>query len=118
VFARETSDSLTSLVKSLDSEIAKNGKLKSFVVILNDEDETSKALKALARKAELTHVPLTMSAIPAGPPTYKINKDADITVLMWRGSQVKVNHSYKKGDLTAADVKTITADLPKILKDQ
>jgi hypothetical protein len=109
---------LTSLVKSLDSEIGKNGKLKSFVVILNDDDETSKGLKALAKKASIAHVPLTMSANPAGPPPYKINKDADITVLMWRGSKVQVNHAFKKGDLTEADVKTITAELPKILKDK
>jgi hypothetical protein len=115
VFARETSDSLTSLVKSLDAEIAKNGKLKSFVVILNDQDETAKALRAVAAKAAIAHVPLTMSEKTTGPPGYQIHKDAEVTVLMWRGSQVKVNHAYKKGDFTEADVKTIIADLPKIL---
>ena len=115
MFARGTSDSLTSLVKSLDSEIAKNKSFCSFVVMLDDENETAKSLKALAKQAGITHVPLTMAVNRGGHPYYKIHKDADITVLMWRDSQVKVNHAYKKGDMTAADVKTVLADLPKIL---
>jgi len=109
---------LTSLVKSLDSEIAKDKSLKCFVVLLDDEDETAKQLKALAKQGSITQVPLTMSVNPGGPPQYKIHKDADITVLMWRGSSVKVNHAYKKGDMTEADVKTIVADLPKILQNK
>jgi hypothetical protein len=118
VFARGTSDSLTSLVKSLDSEITKDKSLKSFVVLLDDEDETAKQLKALAKQAGIANVPLTMSVNPGGPPQYKVHKDADITVLMWQGSQVKVNHAFKKGDMTGADVKAVLADLPKILKNK
>jgi hypothetical protein len=106
------------LVKSLDSEIAKNKSLKSFVVLLDDEDETAKRLKALAKEAGITKVPLTMSVNPGGPPPYKVHKDAEITVLMWRGSKVRVNHAYKKGDLTEADVKTVLSDLPKILENK
>ncbi len=34
-----------------------------------------------------------------GPPDYEFAKDADITVLMWNQSTVKVNHAYK-GELT------------------
>jgi hypothetical protein len=107
---------LTSLVKSLDSQIAKNAALKSFVVILNDEDETANGLKALAKKAGITNVPLTMWPTPHGPVPYQIHKDADITVLMWCGSQVKVSHAYKKGDMTEADIKRMVAELPKILQ--
>jgi hypothetical protein len=117
VFARETSEPLASLVKSLDAEIAKNESLKSFVVVLTDDaDKTSGTLKELAHQCGVKNIPLTLVESPSGPPSYKIAKDADITVMMWRGREVKVNHAYTKGGMTEADAKTIVSELPKILK--
>jgi hypothetical protein len=118
VFARTTSEPLTSLVKQIDSQIAKNAALKSFVVVLTDDgDKTADTLKKLAAEAKVKNVPLTLVESPAGPPAYKIAEDADVTVLMWKGSSVKVNHAFAKGQLTEKDVSTIVADLPKILND-
>lgn len=118
VFARQTSEPLASLVKSLDSEITKDPKLKSFVVVLTDDaDKTSETLKTLAHECGVKHVPLTLVENSSSPPAYKIARDADVTVMMWKGAEVKVNHAYKKGGMTAADVKTITSELPKILDD-
>jgi len=109
---------LTSLVKQIDSRIAKNDKLKSFVVVLTDDaDKTADTLKKMAADCRLKSVPLTLVESPAGPPDYKIAEDADVTVMMWNKHEVKVNHAYKKGKLTAADVKTIVSELPKILGD-
>lgn len=118
VFARETSAPLTSLVKQLDAEISKNSDLKSFVVVLTDDADTTAAkLNSMATDCRLKNVPLTLIESPAGPPAYKIAKGADVTVMLWKGTSVKANHVYTKGGLTEADVKTILADLPKILKD-
>jgi hypothetical protein len=119
VFARETSGPLTSLVKSIDAEIAKKkNDLKSFVVFLTDDaDVTAPKLKAMAKECGVKNIPLTLVENPAGPPTYKIAKDADVTVMLWRGTEVKVNHVYSKGGFAEADVKTIVSELPKILND-
>ena len=119
VFARQISGPLASLVKSLDSEIARNKSLKSFVVVLTDDaDKTSETLKTLAHECGVKNIPLTLVESPSGPPSYKIAKDAAVTVMMWKGTEVKVNHAYyAKGGLTEADVKTITSELPKILND-
>jgi hypothetical protein len=117
VFARKTSEPLASLVKQIDKKIGENEKLKSFVVILTKEgDKTKEDLKKLAADAGVTHVPLTMHQDPVGPPDYEIAKDADFTVLMWKRSQVKVNHAFK-GELTDKDIATIVADIAKILGD-
>ena len=117
VFARQTSEPLASFVKSLDAEIAKDKSLKSFVVVLTDDaDKTSATLKELADQCGVKNIPLTLVESPAGPPSYKIARDADITVMMWRGQEVKVNHAFTKGGMTEADVKTIISELPKILK--
>jgi hypothetical protein len=117
VFARTTSEPLASLAKKIDDKIGENGKLKSFVVILTNKGEkTAEELKKLASDSGIKHVPLTMLQDPAGPPDYEIAKNADYTVLMWKGTKVKVNHAYK-GDLTENDVNTIVSDISKILSD-
>ena len=114
VFARKTSEPLASLVKQIDEKIGENGKLKSFVVLMPQEGRQSREdLKKLAKDAGIKHVPLTMfGESPDGPPDYEISKDADVTVLMWNGQQVKVNHAYK-GELTEKDIEAIVAEHPE-----
>ena len=51
---------------------------------------------------------------PGGPPDYELSRDADVTVLMWNESKVKVNRAYK-GELTEKDIGAIVADIPKLL---
>ena len=115
VFARKTSEPLTSLVKQIDEQIAKHNGLKSFVVITPKKGEQpADALKTLAKDAGITHVPLTVGESPDGPPDYEVAKDADVTVLMWKRHKVRVNHAYK-GALTADDIRTIVDDIPKLL---
>jgi hypothetical protein len=117
VFARKTSEPLASLVKQIDKKIGENASLKSFVVIMTkDGEKIGEALKKLATEASVKHVPLTMIGEKDGPPDYEISSDADITVLMWNQSKVKVNHAYK-GDLTEKDIETIVSSIPKVLSD-
>lgn len=103
------------MVKSLDAEVAKSPSLRSFVVVLTDDaDKTSAVLTKLAAEHGIKNVPLTLVDTPQGPPAYSIAKDADVTVMMWRGVRVQVNHAFKDGGLTASDIKTIVSELPKI----
>lgn len=116
VFARTTSEPLTSLVKKIDAEIAKKPSLKSFVVVLTDDaDKTADTLKAMAQECGLKHIPLTLMESPAGPPAYKIAENADVTVMLWKGTNVKVNHAFAQGQFTEKDAQAIMNDLPKIL---
>lgn len=115
MFTRTTSEPLTSLVKQVDAEINKNGKLKSFVVYLTDDpDKDAAILKKMATTSGLKNVPLTITDDAGGPPSYSIAKDAEVTVLMWRGGKVAANHSFAAGKLDEAGVAAIVADLPKI----
>jgi hypothetical protein len=117
VVARGINGPLTSLVKQLDSKIAENGKLKSFVVVLTaDEAKTASALETLAKDAPVKSVPLTLIADTTGPDVYQIAKDAEVTVMLWRGAKVEANHAFKAGELNEEGIKAILADLPKILK--
>jgi coenzyme F420-reducing hydrogenase beta subunit len=119
IFAREVSDSLTSLVKQIDAETAKNSKAKmgSFVVFLSDEEKLSDKLKALAKKEEIKNCVLCIDN-PAGPTGYNVAKEADITVILYKSRKVAANHAFKRGDLNEKAIANIIADLPKILESK
>jgi ABC-type sugar transport system substrate-binding protein len=111
---------LTSLVKAVDEKIAENSNLKAFVVQLTDtenEAETVTGLRALAADQGIKDVPLTLMDTPAGPPSYKIAEDAEVTVLLWRFTELRSKHSFGPGELTEADIERVLADLPKILDE-
>lgn len=118
IFARQITDNLTSLVKQIDGLVAKNKKknMAAFVVLLSDDpDAAEPKLKELAKKNKIESTPLTVFDGVAGPRSYKINKDADVTVVMWEKRKVKVNHAFRKGELSEKSVKTVVADTSKIL---
>tara|TARA_B100000029_G_scaffold341119_1_gene333378 strand:+ start:775 stop:1143 length:369 start_codon:yes stop_codon:yes gene_type:complete len=110
IFTRSISDNLAGLVKQVDSAVAKNkvSQLKAFVVVLSDDpDADEPKLKALAKKHGIKNVPLTIFDGISGPPTYKINKGAETTVLMWRRGRVASNTGFEKGKLNKAALKSV-----------
>ncbi len=117
IFAREVSDNLTSLVKKVDAETAKNkaAKMGSFVVFLSADEKLNDKLKALGEKEGLKSTILSSMETPAGPEKYKIAKDADITVVLYNKQKVAANYSFKKGELNSKAIEAIVADVPKIL---
>ena len=117
VFARETSDPLTSLVKKLDAATAKNSssRMGSFVVFCSDDEGLEAKLKGLADKEKLEKIVLTIDN-PSGPNRYKIAKDADVTVVLYNKSKVIANYSFKKGELKSSDVEKIVSEVSKIVK--
>jgi predicted P-loop ATPase len=116
IFAREVSDSLTSLVKKIDAETGKNKdkKMGSFVVFLSDDEKLEGQVKALAEKEGIKTCIFSIDN-PAGPKGYEVAKDADVTVVLYRSQKVAANHAFKKGQLNAAAIDAIVKDIPKIL---
>jgi hypothetical protein len=118
VFTREITDEVKALVKEIDGKVAanKDKKMSAFVVLLTDDaDKAAKDLAKVAEEAKIENVPLTVFDGNAGPDSYKIAKDAGVTVLMWNKSRVEVNYSFEPGKLTKDDVKKVVEDTSKIL---
>jgi hypothetical protein len=116
IFAREVSADLTSLVRRIDAETAKNkgAKMGSFVVFLADDEKLEAQLKALAEKEGIKNCILSIDN-PAGPTGYQVAKNADVTVVLYNKRKVEANHAFKKGELNAKAIDAIIADVPKIL---
>ena len=118
---RSISGDLASLVKQLDgmvdsaSDRAKPN--KAFVVLLTDDpDEGAAKLEQVADKHGIVNTPLTVYDGIAGPGGYNIAKDAEVTVMIWKGGKVQANHSFAKGELNKKAVKDILASAKTVLQ--
>jgi hypothetical protein len=111
VFAREISNPLTDLVKKLDAEVTKSkpAKLRAVVVFLSDDDALETNLKDFGEKQGIKNVNLAIME-PAGPKHYKLSKEADVTVLLYKRRKVEANHAFKKDKLNEKGVEKILAD--------
>jgi hypothetical protein len=118
VFARSTDCPETAkLLKKLDEATKAHAKqnMGSFAVYLTDDDKAADKVKAIAEKEGLKDLVLAVDN-PTGPAKYKIEKDADVTVLLYVDHTVKANHAFKKGELKDADIDAIVKDVEKIVK--
>lgn len=119
IFARDVDDNLASLVKQVDVKVGENTdkQMKAFVVLLTENpDKDAAKLEKLAKDQGIKNVPLTVFDGQAGPPEYKIAKDAQVDVMMWVGSKVKVNEAYAKDGLKKEQVEGLVKKTSEILK--
>jgi len=119
VFARSMTDPLAKLVKGLDRGLTdhKAKELRAWVTFLSDDQTTlDPKLVEWAKKNAMRDVPLGVFEDAGGPPTYKIAKDADVTVLLFVKHKVVSNFAFRAGELTDAKVDAVLKELPKIAK--
>jgi len=122
LFARELTGPLSSLLKQFDAAVTKNksAELCSFAVFLTDDaDVMEKKLKEAVEKEKISeNVPLTIVEDVAGPPAYKIDKEAALTVLLYTKGKVVSSYAYRTGQFSEKEAKAIVAQLPKILPSE
>jgi hypothetical protein len=119
IFARDTSDNLTALIKKIDAATVDHldKKMGSFVVFCSDDESLKGRLKDLAKNEKPKEMVLSIDQ-PTGPEAYKVSKDADVTVVLYNNRVVKSNYAFKKGELKEADIKSIMQALDKMLADK
>jgi len=117
IFARECSPELKKLIKKIDECTGKNGdcKMGSFVVFCSDEEGLAAKLKTAAKDENLKKTVLAIDN-PAGPKGYNVNKDADVTVILYKNRTVKANFAFKKGELTEKGIDAVMQAVPMITK--
>ena len=119
VFSRNPDQNLAKLVKELDAVVAKNSEkqMASFVNLLGSDAEALKtSAKAFMDKANVQNVAIVVPADqPNGPTDYKIDPQADVTVLIYKDGTVTVNHAYAAGGLNDGEIKKIVGETSQIL---
>src|SRR5690606_32600730 len=102
----------------VDGTVGKNQdkNMAAFVVLLTDEPEAKASdLKTVAESQKVSNTPLTTFDGLAGPPKYKISQEADVTVMMWVNGKLKVNETFKSGELTKEKIDSVVGKTSEIL---
>jgi hypothetical protein len=119
VFARNLDDSLAKLVAGLDKMLADNKKaeLRSWVTFLH-EDQTAFDPQVVdwAKKHAIRNVPMAVFEDPVGPPTYKLNSDAEVTVMLYTKHKVINNFAFRNGELTETRIAEVLKAVPQLLE--
>lgn len=120
VFARSPSDPLARLVRGVDKAIIdhKGADLRSWVTFLHDDQLTfDPQVVQWAKKQAIRNVSLGVFEDLVGPPSYKLNRDADVTVLLFVKQKVVANFAFRAGELTDARVDEVLKCMPRILPE-
>ena len=60
-------------------------------------------------------LPLGSFDDPVGPPSYRLSRDADVTVLLFVNRKVVANFAFRAGELTELNITEVLKALPRIL---
>ena len=116
VFARSMTEPLAKLVKGLDKAKADHKEFRAWATFLsNDQTSLDPKLVDWGKKHAIRDVPLGVFEDVGGPPTYKLARDADVTVLLYVRHKVVSNFAFRSGELTEARVEGVLKELPKIV---
>lgn len=118
VFARKVSEPLGKLLQKLDQAQVdhKAVEFRSWVTLLhNDHLVIDREVSQFARKSGLRNVPIAVFEDVVGPPSYKLNRDAEITILMSVKQKVVHNFAFRAGELTDDRIAEIVKGIPDLL---
>jgi hypothetical protein len=119
IFARGLNDSLGKLVEQLDKAVAeqKKAELRAWVTFLStDQPGLDPQLVKWSEKHALRNVSLGVFEDANGPPSYRLAREADVTILLFVKRKVVANFAFREKELTKAKREEVLKALPKILE--
>ena len=111
VFARSADEKLAKFLLKLEEEIEEHqdSKLSAFVNMIGTDEESMK--KAAADFVAKHGIKRVAFAIPVdfanGPENFNISPDSDLTVICYKGGEVKANHAFASGGLSEDKIDAI-----------
>jgi hypothetical protein len=126
VIARNTSDSLSNLLRRMDAALGQHRDCDSgsFVVFYPEKEAPGliKELQAWAKREKLEKVDLGIYRDPGEGlerwriGKFKIHDEADVTVVLYDGDGVvRSCHGFRKGEMDDKHIDMVADDLVKIL---
>lgn len=114
IFSQKADENLASLVKAVDEIQKSNEKLGTVVVGVSGVEAAD--FDKLQETHKLT-TPLTVAVDKDGPKAYKLNKDAAVTVLVYKaGGKITENFGFADTKAAAAKAKEIAKAAEEALK--
>jgi hypothetical protein len=119
IFARTLSESAGKLAQKLDKAMAthKTADLRGWMTILH-EDQAGLDAKVVewAKKHAVSTIPIGVFEDVVGPPSYRLARDADVTILLSVKQKVVFNFAYRAGELTDARIDEVLQAVGELIK--
>jgi hypothetical protein len=117
VFARTTSDPLGKLMTKLDALALanKDSGCKVWMTLLAEKADLD-ALAKWAQKQGLKSAPVGAFEDADGPPSYKLHKDADVTVIVFAKQKVVANFAFRTGELDDKVIESVLKAVPQVFE--
>ena len=117
VFTRKLDEPLAKLLLQLDGEVAKKkgSGFKVWMTQLTPKADLD-SLSNWSKKQGLKSIPLGAFEDVDGPPAYKLNVDAEVTVLLFVKKKVVANFAFRDGELKDENAKKVMEELPKLFE--
>jgi hypothetical protein len=118
VFARSLSDPLGKLTAKLDQAAADAvvPEFRAWLTLLTvgPQSDTEDRLAAWGRKHAVRQMPLGVFEDEVGPPAYRLNRQADVTVVLFVKRQTVATFAFKAGELTDERIEDVVKALAKL----
>ncbi|MFO0808089.1 MAG: hypothetical protein U0746_05660 [Gemmataceae bacterium] len=118
VFARTLSEPLGKLTAKLDQAIGDKRvpELRGWLTMLSDAKQTDTETKLVdwGRKHAIKVMPLGAFEDLVGPPSYRLAREADVTVLLFVKQKVVANFAFRTGELTDARIDEVAKGMEKL----
>jgi len=114
VFSQKTDENVANVIKAIDQVQKNNSKLGTVLVGVSGVEAAD--LEKLQDTHKLT-TPLTIAVNKDGPPAWKINKEAAVTVTIYKkGGAIHRNFAFRDTKAAAEKSKEIAAATEEALK--
>ena len=117
VFARTLSEPLAKLLGKLEAagQEKKDSGYKVWMTQLTASADLD-ALAQWAQKRGLKTVPIGAFEDADGPPSYKLSKDADVTVILFTKQKVVANFAFRSGELNDKTIEDVLKAVPDVFE--
>ncbi len=121
VFARSRSEATGKLLRQLDKALTDHqaAELRAWVTFPSKDQPTlDPELVRWSQKLGLQSLPLGVFEDAAGPPSYRLSPDADLTVLLFVKRKVVASFAFRPEETTDDSLGAVLQALPKILPEK
>jgi hypothetical protein len=117
VFARGTSDALGKLMTKLDAEAIanKDSGCKVWMTLLAEKADLD-ALAKWAQTQGIKSAPVGVFEDADGPPSYKLHKDVDVTVILFAKQKVIATFAFRAGELDDKAIEAVLKAAPRLFE--
>jgi hypothetical protein len=115
IFARSLTDPLGKLAARLDQAAADGTVplMRTWLTLLDDgkQPDLERRLVAWGLQHAIKTMPLGIFDDEVGPPSYRLNRDAQATVLLFVKQKVVANFAFRAGEITEAKIAEVAKAL-------